>query len=92
MPEVPATSAFVWYHADVEQKQNFQTWLLQLQTTLHIPVQLYQRQQDEKTTFMEVFEHIDSATMKKIEQLATQQACFQGIHRQCESFERILPE
>jgi len=92
MPEYSKTSVFVWYHAEAQQEVIYKAWLNQLQERFHITIQLYKRLQDEKTTFMEVFEHIDSATMKKIEQLATQQACFQGIHRQCESFERILPE
>ncbi|MDQ6974491.1 MAG: hypothetical protein Q9M10_06365 [Mariprofundaceae bacterium] len=86
MPDV-----FIWYHADDIQEGVFQAWIHELERTNVCKGKLYKRQQDEKTTFMEVFEHIDSATMKKIEQLATQQHCFQGIHRQCESFERILP-
>ncbi|MDQ6990338.1 MAG: hypothetical protein Q9M11_01225 [Mariprofundaceae bacterium] len=85
MPDV-----FVWYHADDGQEAEFQTWIQQLKSTIPCQAKLYKRQQNKKTTFMEVFEHIDSATMKKIEQLATQQACFQGVQRQCESFERIL--
>ncbi|MBL1352500.1 MAG: hypothetical protein COA61_004050 [Zetaproteobacteria bacterium] len=85
MPDV-----FVWYHADAHQERKFQQWLTMLENKISCTGKLYKRKQDEKTTFMEVFEHIDSATMKKIEQLATQQDCFQGIHRQCESFERIL--
>jgi len=92
MPEYAKTSAFVWYHADSEKEGSYRDWLADIQDKLHVSGKLYKRSQDEKTTFMEVFEHIDYATMKKIEQLATQQACFQGIHRQCESFERILPQ
>jgi len=92
MPEYSKTSVFIWYRGEAQQEVIYKAWLNQLQERFHITIQLYRRIQDEKTTFMEVFEHIDSATMKKIEQLATQQACFQGIHRQCESFERILPE
>ncbi len=87
MPDV-----FVWYHADEHQEHDFQQWIKQLEHAMTCKAKLYKRQHHEKTTFMEVFEHIDSATMKKIEQLATQQDCFQGIHRQCESFERILPQ
>jgi len=82
-------SAFVWYHADAKQERQFQAWIADIKEAFGIQGVLYQRQQNEKTTFMEVFEHIDSATIEKIEQLATQHHCFNGIHRQCESFERI---
>jgi len=92
MPDANTTSYFVWYHPKSQQEADYHDWLKHIQILFNITVQLYKRHQDEKTTFMEVFEHIDSATMKKIEQLATQRACFQGIHRQCESFERILPQ
>jgi len=82
-------SAFVWYHAPNTQEGTFKQWISHLEASLKIQVKLYKRIQNEKTTFMEVFEHIDSATIINIEQLATQQTCFNGIHRQCESFERI---
>jgi len=89
MPDFSTTSAFVWYHADATLQPDLQQWLQSVQQQLNIKAELYQRQKNEKTTFMEVFEHIDSATIEKIEQLATQHHCFNGIHRQCESFERI---
>jgi len=67
----------------------FKAWIHELKATLGIQGKVYKRLQNEKTTFMEVFEHIDCATIKQIEQLATQQHCFNGIERRCESFERI---
>ncbi len=89
MPDTKPLSAFVWYHAEHQQEHAFQTWLKYIQSELNIQAKLYKRMQKEKTTFMEAFEHVDCATIEKIEQLATQQYCFNGIHRQCESFERI---
>ena len=90
MPEHTTVSAFVWYHAEKHQENDFKAWLDELKRAYHIQSKLYKRVQNEKTTFMEVFEHVDSAVVEKIEQLATQQPCFKGIHRQCESFERII--
>jgi len=89
MPDYQTLSAFVWYHTENQQEGVFQSWLAHVQSELNIQTKLYKRMQNEKTTFMEVFEHVDCATIEKIEQLATQQHCFNGIHRQCESFERI---
>lgn len=89
MPENKRLSAFVWYHAPRDHEDAFQSWISHIKTAHGIQGKLYKRAQNEKTTFMEVFEHIDSATMKKIEQLAIQQHCFNGIERRCESFERI---
>ncbi|MDQ6955770.1 MAG: hypothetical protein Q9M21_01095 [Mariprofundaceae bacterium] len=89
MPNHKPFSAFVWYHAEHQQERAFQAWLKHVQSELNIQAKLYKRMQNEKTTFMEVFEHVGCATIEKIEQLATQQHCFNGIHRQCESFERI---
>jgi len=89
MPNNKAPSTFIWYHASSQQEGRFKAWINKLQTTLGIQGKLYKRLQNEKTTFMEVFEHIDSATIEHIEQLAEQQDCFNGIERRCESFERI---
>ena len=91
MPDDMPTSAFVWYHADQTCKADLRAWMQHVQQALAIQRRLYQRQQDEKTTFMEVFECVGFATIKKIEQLAAQQPCFHGITRRCESFERITP-
>ena len=90
MPEQKIFSAFVWYHAESQQESVFQSWIEHVQSKLNIQGKLYKRMQNEKTTFMEVFEHIDCATIKQIERLATQQQCFHGIERRCESFERIV--
>ncbi|MBN4082504.1 hypothetical protein JYT13_01710 [Mariprofundus ferrooxydans] len=89
MPENKCFSAFVWYHTSSEQEDALQTWISHIKTSLGIEGKLYKRLQNEKTTFMEVFEHIDSATIEQIELMATQQHCFNGIERRCESFERI---
>jgi len=89
MREHLPTSIFVWYHADKTSEANLRTWMQYVQQTLAIKGRLYHRQQDEKTTFMEVFECVGFATIEKIEQLAAQQPCFHGITRRCESFERI---
>ena len=89
MPDTPPLHAFIWYHANRDQAPLFQQWLLKLKLALQIEGKLYRRQQNDKTTFMERFACVDYATIKKIEQLATQQDCFHGIQRRCESFERI---
>ncbi|MDQ6955124.1 MAG: hypothetical protein Q9M20_06735 [Mariprofundaceae bacterium] len=90
MPEHHLPSAFVWYHAPSWQEEALKQWVERLNITLNVQAKLYKRTQHEKTTFMEVFECIDSATCLKIEQLAAQQHCFHGIERRCESFERII--
>jgi len=89
MPNTKHVSGFIWYHADPQQEAALQAWITYIQQHLNITAKLYKREANEKTTFMEVFEHVDSAMIEKIEQLATQHHCFNGIHRQCESFERI---
>ena len=82
-------SAFVWYHAPAHLEPDFQKWIKQIKQQLNIEATLYQRIENQKTTFMEVFECVDLAMIEKIEQLAAQQAYFFGIERRCESFQRI---
>ena len=89
MPEHQSISAFVWYHAPAHLAADFQQWLNQIKQQLDIQAKLYQRTAWQKTTFMEVFEHVDCAKIETIEQLAKQQHCFEGIERRCESFKRI---
>jgi hypothetical protein len=89
MPTNNIHSAFIWYHAQADNKQDLQQWISFIESTLHVQGKLYQRIQNEKTTFMEVFECVDYAMIEKIEHLATQQDCFLGIERRCESFQRI---
>ncbi len=84
------TSAFVWYHAPAHLEPDFQQWIEQVKQQLNIQGKLYQRIEDKKTTFMEVFECVDLAMIEKIEQLAAQQDYFLGIERRCESFQRII--
>jgi hypothetical protein len=38
---------------------------------------------------MEVFPHIESATVARIEALANKTSCFDNIWRSCESFEKV---
>jgi len=89
MPHTNQQHAFIWYHAEAEQEEQFIQWLQHIQETLHIQGELYKRLQNEKTTFMELFACVDSAAINHIEHLATQHDCFHGIQRRCESFERI---
>ena len=90
MPNHKPTSTFVWYHAPTHLEPDFQQWIKQIKQQLNIQAKLYQRIENQKTTFMEVFECVDLAMIEKIEQLAAQQAYFLGIERRCESFQRII--
>jgi len=81
---------FIWYHANQADKMLFQQWLSFVRMELGIQGELFRRDQDGKTTFMEVFEAVDSGQQQKIEHMAMQQPCFQGIQRRCEAFTRTL--
>ncbi|MDX8397991.1 MAG: hypothetical protein R8K49_06700 [Mariprofundaceae bacterium] len=89
MTEHQASTAFVWYHGLNEHEHAYKDCLELIKQQFDIQAEFYKRTQTEQTTFMEVFKHIDSSTMQKIEQLAAQQDCFNNIDRRCESFKRI---
>lgn len=85
--------AFIWYHADDKQEPDLMNWLDEVELQAGIRGKLYIRKASEKvndkTTFMETYGDVSSATIKRIEKLAAQQSLFKGIDRHCESFVEI---
>ena len=67
-------SAFIWYHGQLKDAAIYQAWLQTALEKTGVTGRLLVRQQIEKTTFMEVYEHIDVAIIDKLVRLAEQQA------------------
>ncbi|GMQ99827.1 MAG: hypothetical protein BMS9Abin18_0654 [Zetaproteobacteria bacterium] len=80
---------FVWYHADATLESELKTWLQSVQSELGVQGSLYIRKHETQTTFMEVFPHIESATVARIKAQANKTSCFDNIRRSCESFEKV---
>jgi len=80
---------FVWYHADATLESELKTWLQSVQSELGVQGSLYIRKNETQTTFMEVFPHIESATVARIEALANKTSCFNDVRRSCEFFEKV---
>jgi len=85
--------AFIWYHADDKQEPDLMNWLDEVEQQAGVRGKLYIRKAsektDDKTTFMESYCDVSSATIKRIEKLAAQQSLFKDIDRRCESFVAI---
>lgn len=88
-PPVPRGSAFIWYHADAGHLDAIRAWLARLAREPGLNVRLMLRQEKGKTTFMEIYEHIESPQLKHIESMAKGEACFAGIERRCEFFTEV---
>ncbi len=94
MPDqkMASSSAFIWYHADAEQQGPILQWQAELSETLGVQGRLLLRHDSGKTTFMEIYEHVESPLVEQIEAQAKQLPIFAGIERRCESFIEVNPE
>ncbi len=79
-------SLFIWYQSNPDQLAAFRNWILCLKKKIGYQGYLYVRDGDAETTYMEVFHHVGSAGLEKIEMYAAEQACFHNIKRHCELF------
>jgi len=86
-----SNSAFIWYHTDVGLQETVLDWQTELAETLGIHGRLLIRNDSGKTTFMEIYEHVESPLVENIEALAKQMPFFIGIERRCESFIEVDP-
>ncbi|OIO69310.1 MAG: hypothetical protein CO186_00740 [Zetaproteobacteria bacterium CG_4_9_14_3_um_filter_49_83] len=84
--------AFIWYHGDIKHVSNYQQWLILAHDSLNISARLLIRTEAGKTTFMEIFEHMDVEMLENLSILADQQSCFQGIERHVEIFRELGEE
>jgi len=95
MPEHSANhdpcSAFVWYHADARLAAQLSDWVQEISKELELDGQLLIRQQNDKTTFMEIYPGVDEATVAHIEQMAAKQSWFTQLlsARQAEVFAEV---
>jgi len=82
MPEHEETScsAFIWYHADVELFDTLDLWVRNSATQKGIHSRLLVREEEQKTTFMEIYEPLRPETARRtieeIEQLARVEAWY----------------
>jgi len=81
--------AFIWYHADEKMEPALLEWMDTVQEKADVRGNLYIRKQDDKTTFMETYRDVSSATIKRIESMADKHAIFDRVERRCESFVEI---
>jgi len=81
--------AFIWYHADEQREPELLDWLDAVEQQAGVRGKLLIRKADDNTTFMETYADVSSATIRRIEKLADQQALFKDIDRRCESFVEI---
>jgi len=81
--------AFIWYHANEKQEPELLNWLDQVEQQAGVRGKLFIRKADDKTTFMETYADVSSATISRIEKLAAKYVLFDTIERRCESFVAI---
>lgn len=89
-------SAFIWYHADADLSRSLQAWVADMGKRLKVRSHLLVRNEQERTTFMEIYEGIaDNAeqaavVVSHIETCATQQTCCLALDspRRAEVFAR----
>jgi len=88
MPDV-----FIWYHADEQREDALLNWLDLVHDQADVRGKLFIRKDSDgdqsKTTFMETYNNISTASINRIEKLASNQNLFNDIHRQCERFVEI---
>ena len=85
---MPDVSLYVWYHADPDLEPELRDWITQVRDLLGYAGNLFRRDTPGKTTFMEVYEHVEPAAQERIETLASEQAWISRLHgpRHCEAF------
>jgi len=81
--------AFIWYHADEKMEPELANWIDTVEQQAGVRGKLLIRKADDKTTFMETYTDVSSATISRIEKLAAKHVLFDTIERRCESFVRI---
>ncbi|ATX78980.1 hypothetical protein Ga0123461_0545 [Mariprofundus aestuarium] len=81
--------AFIWYHADEKLEPKLIEWLDEAEEHAGVRGNLFVRKGNEQTTFMETYSDVTSATIKRIERLASGNPLFANIERRCESFQRV---
>jgi len=81
--------AFLWYHADAEREPALLNWIERVEAHAGVRGRLYIRKQEQRTTFMECYRDVSSATIRRIEALAAADPLFEQIERRCESFVEI---
>jgi len=89
MPDT-ASSVFVWYHADATMEPLLLDWLSEIHRLIGISGRLYVRHTD-KTTFMEVYESVESGALARIETLAARQPWIDRLQspRRAECFNKV---
>lgn len=88
---MPEASAFVWYHAEASLQPELLDWLEQVESHLGVRGQLFVRLTPEKTTFMELYDSVESATLVQIEALASRQPWIGRLQspRRAECFNKV---
>ena len=78
--------AFIWYRASENLEPELQHWLDQVHDHAGVRGKLFVRKDENTSTFMETYADVSSATITRIEKLATNAPLFDNIDRRCESF------
>jgi len=85
--------AFIWYHADENHEAELLNWLELVHDQADVRGKLFVRKDSDgdqsKTTFMETYTAVSTATINRIEKLAANQTLFNDLQRQCESFVEV---
>ena len=89
---MPDTSLYIWYHADPGLEPALRAWLVLVRDRLGYAGCLLRRDSEGKTTFMEIYEHVEPAAQERIENLAAGQSWITKLHspRRCEAFMPVL--
>ncbi|HXH72303.1 MAG TPA: DUF4936 family protein [Mariprofundaceae bacterium] len=88
---MPEASAFIWYHAEASLQSQLLGWLQQVESRFGVRGQLFVRHAPEKTTFMELYDSVESATLVQIEALAARQPWIDRMQspRHAECFNKV---
>jgi Domain of unknown function (DUF4936) len=89
MPDTaPDAVIYIWYHAEAALEPELHAWLIRVRDRLGYAGALFRRDTPEKTTFMEVYGHVDPAAAERIEALAAAQPWKAALQspRRCEAF------
>jgi hypothetical protein len=89
---MPETSLYIWYHADPALEPALHAWLGLVRDRLGYAGGLLRRDSEDKTTYMETYEHVGPEAAARIEALAAAQSWFTDLHspRRCEAFMPLL--
>ena len=81
--------AFIWYHASEKLEPELLHWLDEVEDQAGVRGKLLVRKDKNTSTFMETYADVSSATITRIEKMATHEPLFDNIERRCESFIEI---